>query len=912
MRKCRAGLAALSVLTMVRGVAVPATAAPDGSQIVINEVYGGGGNSGAEYTNDFVELFNPTDKEISLDGLYLQYTSTKGSTPNAGNILQLTGTAPAHGHFLIKLAAGKNGSTGFTADFTGEIAMGAKGGIVALTPAADPWAPGATVIDLVGWGDAVASEKAAAPASSNTVSIQRKETGVDTDDNSADFVTAAPTPQGTGADNGNGTPGSGESDNPGGDNSEPQEPPAKQVSINEIQGTTPTTPLAGQRVTTKGYVTASYAEGGFDGFYLQQGGETKQHSETDPSDAVFVWFGKDAADYPAVGACVTVTGTAKEYEGKVFSETQLADPEVSEGTDCGTQPTPVELTEIPAGDAAREAYEGMLVKITGSYTVSNNYDLNTFGTVGLAPGTEPFYQPTDVFPPSTDPNSDVQKLTREQLTKQVLLDDGRSRNYARTDKETPLPYIVTGGSTVKSLRTGDTVSFTQPVILGNRYDAWGLQPTAPVTGNTKAGELPITWDDSRAAEEHGPTVKDSELSLASFNVLNYFTSLGKNEKNCKAYTDKDGNNVTANWCTVRGAWSQEAFDRQQAKIVNAINTLDVSVLGLEEIENTATVTGDSSRRDESLLTLVDALNADLTKRGQKATWEAVRSPETVPGNEDVIRVAFIYKSDKVHPVGPSVIVDDPAYTGVARQPLAQAFARVGHDDTEFVAVVNHFKSKGSVARDDKDKGDGQGNNPTLRAEQAEALVSAVSAHKQWADKPIFLVGDLNSYTKEDTMKVLEDADYTNIATQFDAGHSYQFAGRIGSLDHAFGNAAAMKLVADADVWDINSDESIAFEYSRENYNVAKLVDNSVFRSSDHDPIKVAFNLTPTKPAPDNEPDAVGSNTSSDLPDEAVLALKIIGGIVGTIIGLLGIGVAAQQFAPGPFNDLMNQIKALLP
>ena len=157
------------------------------------------------------------------------------------------------------------------------------------------------------------------------------------------------------------------------------------------------------------------------------------------------------------------------------------------------------------------------------------------------------------------------------------------------------------------------------------------------------------------------------------------------------------------------------------------------------------------------------------------------------------------------------------------------------------------------------------------------------------------------------MTVLEDAGYTNIATEYDSGHSYQFAGRIGSLDHAFGNAAAMKLVVDADVWDINSDESIAFEYSRENYNITPLVDNSVFRSSDHDPIKVAFNLGGGTPSDTDDGDATDSGSSSDMPEEAVTALEAIGGIIGTILALLGIGAAAQHFAP----DVVNQVRSML-
>ncbi|MDK6577208.1 hypothetical protein QP281_25405, partial [Escherichia coli] len=78
--------------------------------------------------------------------------------------------------------------------------------------------------------------------------------------------------------------------------------------------------------------------------------------------------------------------------------------------------------------------------------------------------------------------------------------------------------------------------------------------------------------------------------------------------------------------------------------------------------------------------------------------------------------------------------------------------------------------------------------------------------------------------------------------------------RLGSLDHALGNAAAMDRVVDAKVWDINADEPLAFEYSRRNYNVVDFYqddpENIVFRASDHDPVKVGFNL---KDSDDDKP-----------------------------------------------------------
>ena len=141
-------------------------------------------------------------------------------------------------------------------------------------------------------------------------------------------------------------------------------------------------------------------------------------------------------------------------------------------------------------------------------------------------------------------------------------------------------------------------------------------------------------------------------------MLNYFSSLGKDETGCKAYNDIYGKPVAANNCNVRGAFSQDAFNDQQAKIVTAINKLDADVLGLSEIENTARVTGDVAKRDEALQNLVTALNT----AAKENKWELVKSPQKLGTDEDFIRVAFIYQPAKVTPVGESIIFDDAAFT----------------------------------------------------------------------------------------------------------------------------------------------------------------------------------------------------------------------------------------------------------
>src|SRR5690606_41881802 len=104
---------------------------------------------------------------------------------------------------------------------------------------------------------------------------------------------------------------------------------------------------------------------------------------------------------------------------------------------------------------------------------------------------------------------------------------------------------------------------------------------------------------------------------------------------------------------------------------------------------------------------------------------------------------------------------------------------------------------------------------------------------------VFLLGDFNSYSHEDPVKVVEAAGYVNQAPK--TGEStYVFGGEVGSLDHIFASAAADASVTGVDVWNINAVEALALEYSRHNYNVTDLYDTSVFRSSDHDPVIVGF------------------------------------------------------------------------
>jgi hypothetical protein len=198
----------IHLLVLLSALALPLAAtsarASGSGSIVLGELYAAGGNSGAVYTNDYVELFNRGAGSVAIDGWTLQYASAAGtswqSTP-------LSGTIPAGGRYLVQLASGgANGVALPMADATGTSNLAATGGKVALVDDATALSCGASagscstasaVEDLVGYGSAADYEgTGAAPAGSATNALARAGGGcTDTDDNAADFATAAPDPQ---------------------------------------------------------------------------------------------------------------------------------------------------------------------------------------------------------------------------------------------------------------------------------------------------------------------------------------------------------------------------------------------------------------------------------------------------------------------------------------------------------------------------------------------------------------------------------------------------------------------------------------------------------------------------------------------------------------------------------------------
>ena len=817
-------------------------AAAGTSAVTINEAYLSGGNAGAAYKNKFVELYNSSDAPVSLDGWSLQFRSATATGAPSG-IGKLQGTIPAKGYFLVK--GGTNNSTSTAPDLpaadvdaTGFSPSGAAGTIVLARQdtAVNPLATGSVVepgnvADLLGYGTSNTFEThvAGAPSGNGDVRSLNRANGADSNSNAADFsLSAAITP---GAANQTGTPGPTDPVDPG---------PAAFKTIAEIQGAGTTSPVAGSVVTTRGRVTAAFPSGGFAGYYVQTpgtGGDLTPANHP-ASDAVFV-FSPSTVDNVQIGDYIEITGAVSEFYGMT---------QVSVTSEAGltklTEAAPeVKATgfALPAAESFRESLEGMLLAPQGPMTVSDNYSLNQYGEIGLSGGTTTLVQPTAVAPYGS---AEYTATVADNAARSIKLDDGSSTNFLKdaATKAQALPYLTA----TDPVRVGSPAAFKTNVVLGYANNAWKFQPLTQLTAANADTVQPARFGATRT---DAPAAVGGNLKIASFNVLNYFPTTGDQVAGCNFYTDRDGNPITVkDGCNVRGAANAENLKRQQDKIVTAISKSGADVVSLMEVENSAQF---GKHRDDALAKLVDALNI-----ATPGIWDYVRSPANAPplADEDMIRTAFIFKKAVAEPLGDAIIHNDTVAFASARKPLAQVFKPVGAtDDKKFIAIANHFKSKGSAATpDDTDKGQGASN--LARTAQAKSLVAFADGLKaSKGTEKVFLMGDFNAYAKEDPLNVLAASGYVNQdekAKNADgtAKHSYLFGGMTGSLDHILASPTADSAVTGADIWNINSVESVALEYSRYNSNVTNYYAPDQYRASDHDPVVVGLNL-PAAPEP---------------------------------------------------------------
>jgi predicted extracellular nuclease len=775
VRKPRARLTtAITVATVAALAAIggaiastsPAAAASAG--VVLNEVYGGGGNSGATYKNDFIELANRASTAQSVDGWSVQYISASPGPTTTWQVTSLTGSADAGGLYLVGEAAGAGGTTDLSVtQATGSINMSATAGTVAVVDNSTPLTcksaaecgADADIIDLIGYGTAVIDEGSAdAPAPSNTTSDQRT-SAADTDQNGADFTAAAPTP---GAANGSGSGGGGGGGTPG------------PLRIHDIQGTSWLSPQNGNTVTNvPGVVTGVRAAGSGKGYWIQ---DPAPDNDPATSEGIFVFTGSAPSVQP--GDSVLASGKVSEFYPLASGDTVAATSNLSitEIDQTGvitlssgnSLPAPIvlgpdtvpdvyapdlggtniESTQITPSRSALDFYEsieGMRVEVDNARVVGPS---NSFGEQYIT--TKP------------DQNSSYRGGT--------LLEAENATPSGR------LEVVPVDGSNPE-VNVGDT--FNGPTIGPLDYSLFGGYLIAATTlGTVELGSLP-------PVVAAGPAKK--QLSVATYNVENL-------------------------------APSDPASKYQALAHGIVTNLADPDIIAVEEVQDNDGATDDGVvAADQTLTKLTAAITA---VGGPGYAWREIDPVNDQDGGEPGgnIRVVFLFNPAQVSFVdagaagvnrsttGTQVIktkgepaltlspgrIDpaNPVWTS-SRKPLVGEFSFKGHD---VFVIANHFDAKlGDQNADGRFQYPAQ-TSAVQRAGQAlteHDFIGQLLAIDKKAD--VVVVGDLNDYQFSPALSVLKTgtADgsgtptLTDLITTLPAGqqYTYDFDGISEVLDH---------------------------------------------------------------------------------------------------------------------------------
>lgn len=788
-------LAVSGLLAAMTVLAVPAAHAQSvAAGLVINEIdYDQPGLDTAE----FIEIKNAGETALSLEGYALELVNGFGGS--IYNTIDLPAVTLSPGRYFVVCA---NAATVPNCDLdagpdTNFIQNGA--------PDAVALRDGAGIIDTVSYeGDTVApytEGSGVGLADTGAGSISRCPDGADTDRNNIDFVFVAGITPGAENECGSGP---------------------RVAFIHEVQGFGSSVAITAP-VRVEAVVVGDFqASGQLRGFFLQ---EEDSDADADPetSEGIFVFCSGCPTDV-RVGDLVRVTGTPSEFFGmSQLTATQAGDIEVvASGQPL---PTPARI-DLPASGSTRDAatfehVEGMLVTFSDPLYVSEYFQLARYGQLVLTAGGHPA-QFTDANEPSA---AGYAAFLAELNSRRIILDDDNNIQNDAIAGSPDKPYFWPrpGLSNSNLVRGGDRIDTLTGVMHWSfagqsGTDAWRVRPVDGV-----AYEFVV--ENPRPVN---PAGGGGLMRVASFNVLNYFTTLDS-----------------------RGADSGAELDRQREKTVAAICAMGADVIGLIEIENNAPVA------------IADLLN-DVN--GVNAACGPYDYIDTGMIGGDAIAVAFIYRPATVSPVGDYAVLDssvDPRFIDTLNRPaLAQTFAERESGEA-LTVVVNHLKSKGSPCDSfgDPDLGDGQGNCNQARTSAAAAMVDWLATDPTGSGDPdALIIGDLNAYRMEDpisTIKAGADGiagtgdDYTDLVDTLVGPDAYSFVfdGQLGYLDHALASSSLLPQVIGASVWHINADEIPVLDYnddirdsgeaSFERESAAlEIYSPDAFRSSDHDPVIV--------------------------------------------------------------------------
>ncbi|MEL6535992.1 MAG: ExeM/NucH family extracellular endonuclease [Bacteroidota bacterium] len=561
-------------------------------------------------------------------------------------------------------------------------------------------------------------------------------------------------------------------------------------SIMEIQGDANASPEVGNRVQTQGVVTALFAELG--GYFIS---DTVGDDDPATSDGIFVANNSSA---PAVGDYVQLTGTVREVSGR----TQLANLTQTEVLASGLAVSPQEVN-FPLDF---EAHEGMYIAFVQPLQVIGNRGLSRFGEITLASSIQ--YTPSQVLDANDDPASGntfsgndqvaaLESLSAANFSSRLVLDDGTDRSL--DEGEDPV-----WGTFENPAIPGTEVSGIVGVL---HYDfgRYALEPTVEPSFNL--GSVPGLTEAPEMAN----------LSVATYNLENFFNG------------DGSGSGFGE-----RGPGNNAEYEVQLAKVTQTILGLGADIIGLQEVEN------DGDGESSSLSALLASVNTAAGELVYAAIYD-------VPGqvNSGSIRNAFLYRTDRVVPVGAPMADTDPIHL---RVPITQRFQLLSNGAEVWVCNVHHRSKSCSNASGENQDG-GQGCYNARRQEQMAAVwrwldVEMVNSEVATA----IVLGDYNSYSQEDPVDYMRAQGWQSALP--DSSYTYVFQDQRGALDQMMVSPALSVGLLQAQPWHINADYPAGFKFSALGGNT-----DLFWRSSDHDPILAHFFVEPSmeRPAVSNSP-----------------------------------------------------------
>ncbi len=865
----------------------------------ISQVYGGGGNSGATYTNDLIELFNAGTTTINLTGYSVQYASATGTSWQVTN---LTGSLAPGQYYLVQEAAGGAGTTPLpTPDATGTIAMAAANGKVALvntTTALTGGCPTTGVLDFVGYGTADCREgAAAAPAITNTNADFRLNNGCqDTNQNGNDFAANSAAPRNT------------------------QSPFYNCITGDFSPAVSSTVPTNGAtNVALNADITLNFSEAVTldTGWYTVSCATSGSHTATltgGPQN----WTLNPDADFVASETCtVTLTATAiHDVDANDPPDTMAANYIFNFATIDGTFGVCGDNTETPI-----HAIQG------SGLTSSSAGATRIIEGIVIADYQDTALQMGGYYIQEEDADADANPNTSEGIyifdnTTAVAVGDG-VRLQGTVVEYIPATYTeslteISPVSTAVICSSGNplptAIPVTLPVTAINDWERLeGMRVTVPQTLFVtehytlgRFGELLLSANDIQYQFTHNnsPSIPNYASYLTNFDLNTILLDDANTQQNrdpimhpgtglTAANTVRIGDTVAGLTGVVDHRYdeyriqpvSQVNFTASNPRpaapdnvggtiwvgsfnVLNYFSTLDTGASICGPLSNQgcrgANSATEFTRQRDKIIQAIIALNADViglmemeNHASDAALNDLISGLNAVAGTgtyakinytplgDDAIKVAIIYRPAWVTPIGSAMIDTNVIFD---RPPLAQLF-EVNTTGERFTVVVNHFKSKGcgSAAGADLDQLDGQGCYNDRRTQQANRLLTFINTVvvPTAGDSDVLIIGDLNAYALENPITTLTGGGFTNLLSSYlgTDTFSYIFNGQAGYLDHALASGTMAAQVTGVTHWGINGDEPITLDYNEDYKSAGQIIslyNADPYRSSDHSPVLIGL------------------------------------------------------------------------